>query len=190
MGSAFGRELDVTAVFALQRAPRRAQCSAYTTRACIDVSCLARLCLRLALVSVSRRAKRRHSACRAHMWHSACLRHMWAVSHKHFHCTRWKRLALEMICLTLPRQMHGLSNAGRNCGTTSRMCAAKESRGYLSARSSTRCMHAANCCIASPLGVTLVMRKSRRVSFSSNAKVTELKETRRIEQFAEERERS
>jgi hypothetical protein len=57
-GAAFGIELDVTALLALERAPRRAQCSAYTTRAWIDVPRLARFCLRLALVSVSRRAKR------------------------------------------------------------------------------------------------------------------------------------
>jgi hypothetical protein len=84
-----------------------------------------------------------------------------AVSHKPFQSPRWKRLALEMICLTLPRRVDGQSKAGRNCATQSKMCAAKESRGYLSARSSTRCIHPANCSIASPLGVTLPIRKSR-----------------------------
>jgi len=77
-----------------------------------------------------------------------------------------------MICLTLPRRVDGQSKAGRNCATQSKMCAAKESRGYLSARSSTRCIHAANCSIASPLGVTLAMRKSRsskRRSVSNNS---------------------
>ncbi len=63
----------------------------------------------------------------------------------HFQSPRWKRLALEMICLTLPRRVDGHSKAGRNCATQSKTCAAKESRGYLSARSSTRCIHAANC---------------------------------------------
>jgi hypothetical protein len=71
------------------------------------------------------------------------------------HSPRWKRLALEIICLTLSRRLHRLNNAGRNCATTSRMCAAEESRGYLSARSSTRCILAANCSTASPLGMTL-----------------------------------
>jgi hypothetical protein len=107
------------------------------------VSRLARLCLRLALVSVSRRTKRRGGFPQA-------LPHYML-----------KRLALEMICLTLPRRVHGQSNAGRNCASQSKMCSAKESRGYLSARSSTRCILAANCSIASPLGITLVMRKSR-----------------------------
>ena len=77
-----------------------------------------------------------------------------------------------MICLTLPRRVHGQSNAGRNCATQSKMCAAKESRGYLSARSGTRCILAANCSMASPLGVTLAMRKSRsseRRSVSNNS---------------------
>ena len=77
-----------------------------------------------------------------------------------------------MICRTLPRRVDGQSKAGRNCATQSKMCAAKESRGYLSARSSTRCIHAANCSIASPLGVTLAMRKSRsskRRSVSNNS---------------------
>ncbi len=135
----------------LERAPRRAQCSAYTTRAWIDdVSHLARLCL--PLVSVSRRAKRR------------------AVFHKPFPSPRWKRLSLEMICLTLPRWVHGQSNAGRNCATQSKMCAAKESRAYLSARSSTRCILAANCSIPSPLGITLVMHKSRCSKWRSVSK--------------------
>jgi hypothetical protein len=52
------------------------------------------------------------------------------------------------------------------------MCAAKESRVYLSARSSTRCTLAANCSTASPLGITLAMRKSRsskRRSVSDNS---------------------
>jgi hypothetical protein len=35
------------------------------------------------------------------------------------------------------------------------MCAAKESRGYLSGTSSTRCILAANCSTASPLGIQL-----------------------------------
>jgi hypothetical protein len=86
-----------------------------------------------------------------------------------------------MVCLILPRRVHGQSNAGRNCATQSKMCAAKESRGYLSARSSTRCLLAANCSIASPVGITLVMRKfrsskSRSVSNKSlrNAKEPDL----------------
>jgi hypothetical protein len=52
------------------------------------------------------------------------------------------------------------------------MCAASELCGYLSARFSTRCMHAASCSTASPLGITLAMRKSRsskRRSVSNNS---------------------
>jgi hypothetical protein len=64
------------------------------------------------------------------------------------------------MCFTLPRRVPGHCYAGRNCATQSRMCAAKDSRGYLSARSSTRCILAANCSIASPLGITLDSRKS------------------------------
>ncbi len=76
-----------------------------------------------------------------------------------------------MICLTLPRRVDGQSKVGRNCETQSKMCGGKESRGHLSARSSTRCIHTSNCSIASPLGVTLAMRKSRsskRRSVSNN----------------------
>jgi hypothetical protein len=140
-GSAFGIELDVTALLALERAPRRAQCSAYTTRAWIDVSRLARLCLRLALVSVSRRAKRSFPQ-------------------------TLPLLTLEALGVRDNLSYSTTANAWaeqrrRTCATTSRMCAAKESRGSLSARSSTRCLLAANCYTASPLGITLAMRKSR-----------------------------
>ena len=76
------------------------------------------------------------------------------------------------MCLTLPRREHGQSSAGRNCATQSKMCATSELCGYLSARLSTRCIHAANCPTASPLGITLDMRKSlssKRQSVSNNS---------------------
>ena len=148
-GSELGRRSEVIAWLALESAPRRAQCSAYTTLPCILCFLLGCVWLRLAMLSVSFRAKRT------------------AVSHRPFHSPRWNLLALDTICLTLPRRLHGISSAGRNCATTSRMCAAKESRGYLSARSSTRCILAANCSIASPLGITLGMRTSRSSKRSS-----------------------
>ncbi len=82
VGSALGIEVDVIAWLTLDKAPFRAQCSAYTTRARIDdVSRVARFYLRLLLVSISFLAKRR------------------AVSHKPFQSPHWKRLALEMIFL-------------------------------------------------------------------------------------------
>ncbi len=65
-----------------------------------------------------------------------------------------------MIWLTLSRRVHVLINAGRNNTSQYKMCAAKESRGYLSVRSSTRCILAANCSIDSPLVSTLDRRKS------------------------------
>ena len=84
------------------------------------------------------------------------------VSHRPFHSPFWKRLTLDTICLTLSRRLHDISSVGRNWATTSRMCTAKESRGYLSARSKTRCILEANCSIFSPLGITLAMRKIMR----------------------------
>ena len=127
----------------LRKCSRRAQCSTYTTQACIDVSRLERLCFHLASVSVSRRAKRR------------------VVSHKPFHSPRWNRLTLDTIGRTPSRRLQGVSSAGRNCATTSRMCAVKESCGYLSASSKTRCILVVNSSIDSSLGITLTMRKSR-----------------------------
>ena len=79
---------------------------------------------------------------------------------------------METMCLTLPRRVHGQSSAGRNCATQSKMCAASELCGYLSARFSTRCILAASCSTASPLGITLDTRKSRsskRRSVSNNS---------------------
>ena len=55
------------------------------------------------------------------------------------------------------------------------MCAAKESRGYLSARSKTRCI------LAAKLLYSLAFRHN-----SSNAKVAELKKTLCVEQIAKE----
>jgi hypothetical protein len=72
LGSAFGKALEVMAWLAFERAPRRAQCSEYTTRALIDVvSRLARLCLFCMLWSDSCRASRR------------------AFSHQYFQSPRW-----------------------------------------------------------------------------------------------------
>jgi hypothetical protein len=65
-----------------------------------------------------------------------------------------------MICFTLTWRVPGQSYGERNCATQSRMCAAKDTRGYLSARSSTRCILVPNYSIASPLSITLDMRKS------------------------------
>ena len=58
------------------------------------------------------------------------------------------------------------------------MCVAKESRGYLSVRSKTRCILAANCSIVSSLGITLPMRKSRssKRRSVSNKSIRETKE--------------
>ncbi len=53
-----------------------------------------------------------------------------------------------MICRTLSRRVHGQCISDRNCVTESKMCTAKESRGHLSVRSSTRCILEANCSVA------------------------------------------
>jgi hypothetical protein len=117
-----GTELDVTVWLALERVPLRTQCSAYPTRSWIeDLSRLARWWLRLVEVSVSLCAKRR------------------AILHKPFQSQLWKRLTLEMMCRTRP----------------------KESRGYLSVRSRTRCILATNYSTASPLVITLTMRPQK-----------------------------
>ncbi len=154
VGSAVGIEVDVISWLSLDRVPFLTQFSVYTTRSRIDdVSRLARLCLRLLLVSISFRAKHR------------------AVSHKPFQSPHWKSFTLEMICLTLSRRVHGQSNAGINYGTQSKICAGKESRGYLSSRSSIRCILATNCSTTSPVVITLDIRKSRsskRLSVSNH----------------------
>ena len=74
--------------------------------------------------------------------------------------------------LTLSRRVSGQNNAGRNCATQSRMCSAKDSRGYLSVRSSTRCILSANCSTDSPLSTTRSMRnssRSKRLSVLNNS---------------------
>jgi hypothetical protein len=74
VGSAFGIVFDVIVWLSLDRAPFHTQCSAYTSRVrIVDVSRLARLSLRLLLVSISFLTKSR------------------AVSHKPFQSPRWKR---------------------------------------------------------------------------------------------------
>jgi hypothetical protein len=89
--------------------------------------------------------------------------------------TIWVRVVYVEHCArkgALSKANQAITSTGRNCATQSKMCSAQESRGYLSARSSTRCIHEANCSIASPLGVTLAMRKSRsskRRSVSNNS---------------------
>ena len=142
--SELGRRSDVIHWLVFESVPHLAQCSVYTTRVWMDVLHLVRVWLHLAMLSISFLAK-----CNA-------------VSHRPFHSPRWKRLTLDTICLTLSRRLHDISSVGRNWATTSRMCTAKESRGYLSARSKTRCILEANCSIFSPLGITLAMRKIMR----------------------------
>ena len=55
----------------------------------------------------------------------------------------------------------------------------KESRGYLSTRSKTRCILASNCSIVSPLGITLAMRLSRisKIRSVSNKSLRKAKES-------------
>ncbi len=107
-----------------------------------DVSRLACLCLCSTLLSVSRRANRR------------------AVSHKYFQSTRWKRFVMGNDVLYSTPASVGQTKPGRNSTTQSRMCSGKDTRGYLSARSSTRCILVANCSISSPLCITLDIWKS------------------------------
>jgi hypothetical protein len=75
------KEVRRYSLISLRKCSARGTLSANTTRACIDVSRLARLCLRLALVSVSFCAKRR------------------AVSHKHFHSSVWRWTLSVLLCL-------------------------------------------------------------------------------------------
>ncbi len=107
--------------FALERVPLHAQCSTYTTHTLMDdVSRLACLCLCSTLLSVSRRANRR------------------AVSHKYFQSPLWKRVVMgNDVRYSTPASV-GQTKPRRNSTTQSRMCTGKDTRGYLSARSSTR----------------------------------------------------
>jgi hypothetical protein len=114
-GLALGTELDVTGWLVFERAPLRARCSAYTTLVWIeDVSRLARLCLRLTVVSVSLYAKRK------------------AVSHKPFQSPYWKCSALEIIYRT---RSHGQQRGKELRNAILNVCI----WGYLSATSRTRC---------------------------------------------------
>jgi hypothetical protein len=73
---------------------------------------------------------------------------------------RWS-IAFSVIMFTLSIGVIFFQSAGRNYTTQYKMWEVKESRGHLSVRSSTSHILVANCSIVSPLGITLVMRKSR-----------------------------
>jgi hypothetical protein len=73
-----------------------------------------------------------------------------------FPSPRWKRLALDTICLALPRRLHGCKQRREETAQQHPECVQLKSRvGICQPRSKARCKLAANWSTASPLGMTL-----------------------------------